>query len=137
MRFTLFAALCFACASVHADTATDFLDFLCSGSLEKQTKIPKAGEHNLAALLSLLECLHCQGVGPWKKRIEWPRGPSWPFWFGPPWMPLGRVALQSTRQRDRHAPSPCQVYMPSRPRRTTPCSGEILCSHALIRVTAG
>jgi hypothetical protein len=42
MRFTLFIALCLSSAWVQADTATDFLDFLCVGGFEKQTKMPKA-----------------------------------------------------------------------------------------------
>lgn len=41
MRFTLFVVLCLSSSWVHADTATDFLDFLCLGQLEKQTDMPK------------------------------------------------------------------------------------------------
>ena len=41
MRFALFVALCLSSPWMHADTATDFLDFLCSQSLKK-ADMPKA-----------------------------------------------------------------------------------------------
>lgn len=42
MHFTILVVLCLSSAWVHADTATDFVDFLCVRSFEKQTTMAKA-----------------------------------------------------------------------------------------------